>query len=98
MMINKFGENKFKNITFVQQPHHGQHDYINEKMINLMKPSVVFVPAGRDFMSNKMRSYYKATGSTIYNTCNKGNLVAVSDGSGSKLKVYTNVQAKDFKR
>ena len=97
-LINKWGSSKFNNITFVQQPHHGQHDYISGELIKIMKPSVVFVPAGRNFLSSKMKGYYNSVGAKIYNTCNKGNLVAVSDGSGKALKIYTEAKAKDFKR
>ncbi|NMA50657.1 MAG: MBL fold metallo-hydrolase [Mollicutes bacterium] len=95
-IIKRFGKEELKNVDLIKQPHHGMGDYIRQRLINIMRPKIVFVSDGGLNLSDQMISWYNKVGASIYRTSKHGNLVAVSDGK--TVKVIKKANPNDFRR
>ncbi|NMA50659.1 MAG: MBL fold metallo-hydrolase [Mollicutes bacterium] len=95
-MIKRFGREEFENVDFVKQPHHGLGGNMTKRLIDIMKPKIVFVPDRELHLTDREIRWYNRVGATIYRTSKNKNLVAVSDGKN--IKVTTKANPSNFKR
>ncbi len=97
-IIKRYGKAALSNIDFLKQPHHGLHDYISKNLLEIMKPKYVFVPDGRDHMSDTMKGWLSGVGAQVYHTCARASQTLVATSDGNKITIHRDVKASDFKR